>query len=693
MASPRSANCSATSSTSKAPNGSTFADQLVGNGAANVFYANGGDDAVDGGDGADILSGGLGTDLIIGGGGNDVLFGGPGADVIDGGTGIDTLSYVFAEKSIAVSLLRGKGGVPIIDYVSIFGSQSEGETIMRVENVVGSIHADIIVGSDGQNLLEGRDGSDTIQGCGGNDTIYGEMAPNSPVEEYVPGPDFTNPNFLLDCGCEDEGDHSSHHGSDDHSHRNDILDGGVGADIIYGGVGDDEICGSAGTDKLFGEIGNDIIAGGTESDVIDGGQGTDILYGGSGNDTISGGHGFDIVFGGEGTDTASYAASGAGVTVDLTQFWRNSGGDASSDLIGELLADLNSTDDAMTVLSGALFLSLIQAIGDGTDTPSFTLGVPDVLLGVENVIGSAFADSLTGNVAANVLNGGAGADFLEGGLGSDVYIVDNAGDSIFEGVGGGQDEVRSSVSQTLSANVELLTLTGSSSISGTGNTLDNVILGNTGNNVIDGGGGADKMTGGAGNDTYYIDSGGDRSYEAEGGGTDHVISTVSQTLLANVENLTLVGTAAVNGTGTDEANTIVGNSAANILDGRAGTDKIYGGDGKDTLKGGLGTDSFYFDTTLNAISNVDKLSDFLAADDTIVLDRTIFTGITANGALSETAFVVGTAATDGTDRIVYDQATGRIFYDADGNGAVAAILFAQVTAGTVLTHADFSAIA
>jgi Ca2+-binding RTX toxin-like protein len=106
------------------------------------------------------------------------------------------------------------------------------------------------------------------------------------------------------------------------------------------------------------------------------------------------------------------------------------------------------------------------------------------------------------------------------------------------------------------------------------------------------------------------------------------------------------------------------------------------------MTGNAGADSYYFDTAPGA-ANIDRITDFSGPDDTIRLNRTIFSGIAAPGSLPASAFAQGTAAADANDRILYDSATGRIFYDADGAGGAAAILFARVTAGTVLTSADF----
>ncbi|WP_208107714.1 calcium-binding protein [Thiopseudomonas denitrificans] len=231
--------------------------------------------------------------------------------------------------------------------------------------------------------------------------------------------------------------------------------------------------------------------------------------------------------------------------------------------------------------------------------------------------GGAGNDTLIGGAGNDLLDGGTGADIMRGGTGNDTYIVDDVGDQVIELAGQGTDLVMASIDYTLTANVENLTLMGEEDLKGTGNELNNIIIGNDGNNVLDGGAGndqlfggkgndtliggagndrldggegADLMMGGTGNDTYVVDHVDDVVVEHEGEGIDLVESSITYQLTDHVENLTLTGTADIDGTGNELDNIIRGNSGDNILDGGDGDDQLYGGAGNDTLIGGAGND-------------------------------------------------------------------------------------------------------
>jgi Ca2+-binding RTX toxin-like protein len=195
---------------------------------------------------------------------------------------------------------------------------------------------------------------------------------------------------------------------------------------------------------------------------------------------------------------------------------------------------------------------------------------------------------------------------LTGGAGDDSYVI-GTGDIVTEAASAGTDTVQSGITYTLGSNVENFTLTGTAAINGTGNALNNILTGNSAVNTL---------TGGAGDDTYVIGTG-DIVVEATSAGTDTVQSSITYTLGANVENLTLTGTTAINGTGNTLNNVLIGNSAANSLSGGAGNDTLDGLAGADTLTGGTGNDTYKLglgygaDTAIDTdatVGNTDVLS-------------------------------------------------------------------------------------
>jgi len=310
------------------------------------------------------------------------------------------------------------------------------------------------------------------------------------------------------------------------------------------------------------------------------------------------------------------------------------------------------------VISGGVPANTI-AINAGSTTNQFNVAGVTIkgferfdhsgFLGTINFVGSTGNDWVTTGAGADTLNGGIGVDTLSGGLGNDNYIVDSTTDVITENVGEGTDTIQSSISFNLATvnNIENLTLIGTTTINGTGNSGNNALTGNSANNTLigslgldtlNGGAGVDSLVGGTGNDTYIVDTITDYIVENAGEGTDTIQSAVNFNLLvfSNIENLTLTGTAAINGTGNSGANVLTGNSSANVLNGRSGNDILTGAAGKDTLTGGAGIDRFgYRILTDSILANFDVITDFNAnASNDLFLVTTTRSGFTNVGAVA-----------------------------------------------------------
>jgi Ca2+-binding RTX toxin-like protein len=307
-------------------------------------------------------------------------------------------------------------------------------------------------------------------------------------------------------------------------------------------------------------------------------------------------------------------------------------------------------------------------VSDGVHTVGHTVNLNTTAAESKEYDGTAGADRLDGAGGNDFIDGKAGGDTMIGGTGNDTFIVDNAGDTVDEVGGNGIDLVRSSVSFNLAGahalgSIEKLVLTGSAT-SGVGNLLANAITGNTVSNVLNGAGGNDTLRGLAGNDTLI-------------GGAGH------DSLDGGAGRDTLYGNA-----GNDE---LLGSANSDRLIGGAGNDVLNGGTGRDTLSGGAGNDVFVFDTAPGA--NFDLVTDFrnVAGDnDRIRLAKAVFTELGSTGPLSADKFYAGASAHDADDRVVYHQATGELFYDANGNAAGGVVHIATLTNHALLTASDFS---
>jgi Ca2+-binding RTX toxin-like protein len=289
---------------------------------------------------------------------------------------------------------------------------------------------------------------------------------------------------------------------------------------------------------------------------IAGTAGDDVLFGRAGDDAIDGLAGADAMSGGRGDD--SYFVDNAGDVV------------------------IEDSAGGVDIVHARVTYSL------GPNVENLVLDGGSDLGG----IGNDLANQIQGNAGSNTLDGGAGADVLLGGPGNDAYLVDDARDLAVEDANEGVDTVYTSVTHTLSAQIENLVLTGESGIRGTGNELANRLQGNAAGNVLDGGAGADLMLGGGGDDSYVVDKINDVVIENPGEGTDTIYVGATYVLGANLENLVLTGPASVDAYGSSVDNALKGNGADNALVGGAGNDHLDGSGGADLLVGGAGDDIY-----------------------------------------------------------------------------------------------------
>ncbi|MFN8549567.1 MAG: calcium-binding protein, partial [Candidatus Eisenbacteria bacterium] len=452
---------------------------------------------------------------------------------------------------------------------------------------------------------------------------------------------------------------------------NDTIDGGGGADYLYGRAGADTLRGGDSDDSLSGEDGDDTLEGGAGADYLGGDAGNDVLDGGAGNDLLRGVTGSDTyLFGrGDGQDTLrnydwwnGTPEADAATTTDVLLF---KAGVTPGDVIGQrnsnsLLITIAGTSDSVNLqeyFSGGTTANNVRVdeirFADGTAVWEFVAGDANAntLVGTSAndwLQGDAGADQLQGGAGHDLLNGGTGNDTMTGGAGNDVYVVDSTSDVTTENASEGTDTVYSSVTLTLAANVENLVLTGTAALNGTGNSLANTLTGNAANNTLSGGTGADSLRGGAGDDTYVVDNTGDTVVENAGEGTDLVQSSVTYTLAANVETLTLTGSSAISGTGNAANNTLTGNSANNTLTGNDGDDWLDGGSGSDTMRGGLGNDTDVVAQTGDVVTeNANEGTDLVRSSITYTL-----------GSNLENLTLTGTTAINGTGNTLNNVLTG-----------------------------------
>ena len=391
-----------------------------------------------------------------------------------------------------------------------------------------------------------------------------------------------------------------------------------------------------------------------------------------------------------GIDTLDYSGFSANQFIDLTpEVFMNIGGLTGNvaigrgtvieNAIGGAGADLIDGNQAANDLKGASGFDTIY--GRGNADRLYGDGGDDLLYGNggdDQLFGGADRDRMEGGIGDDLVSGGEGDDFLIGNFGDDTIEGGAGNDQIFAGwdndVVYGNDG-RDRIYGGLGAD-ELWGQQGNDFIYG--GTGDDVIRGGLGADFIEGGedhdtlfGGVDhdRLEGGAGNDSLYGEDGADILFA--GIGDDFVSGGAADDLMRG-------------GAGDD---ILRGGAGDDDIAGGDGADRIEGGLGADLLRGGAGGDAFVFGFT--GAADADRILDFSAAEDEIVLDQSVFASLSL-GLLAAGAFHEGSAAQDADDRIIYNSATGELFYDADGAGGEDQVLFAQLDPGLDLTAGNFS---
>jgi trimeric autotransporter adhesin len=654
--------------------------EVVGNALANKITGTGAGGGLSGMDGNDLLVGGSGNDGLGGGAGADTMIGGKGGDtyfvddigdkVSETGPASDT-DQVFS----TVTYVLGAN----LEHLNLFEEASKEKNIDGTGNSLNNF----LGGNTGNNILSGLAGSDTLAAGKGADTLVGGVGSD---EFQLTDKSLNGLDVIADFDGLPGGDKLSVSqvvgvlaaGTEANFIQTIVVDGttiiqlavdgsGAGPDaVVLRGVSTDldgllangsiVDVGTAATPPIDGTAGADNKAGNGVSNLIRGFGGNDTLSGLAGFDTLDGGAGNDSLIGGSESDT--YVVNSAGDKID------ESGGGTDDRILASIAIDLNNAAYAGIEHATLIGTAALSAIGNGG------------------------ANMLIGNLAANKLDGRDGVDTLIGGAGNDIYLVGDTLDTVIENPGEGVDTVTSTASDfSLGANIENLTLALGAANGGgnalankiTGNAADNnlfggagndFLLGNDGADMLIGGDGADIMVGGKGSDSYFVENAGDKVVESGAAGeVDSVVSDVSYTLGANLENLDLTGADETNGIGNSLGNSINGNFRNNELSGLAGNDTLngFGGDdillggagndeliafdGVDRLVGGAGNDTFSF--TVTSLAGVDVIADFNGLPGGDVIDvGGLLVGFTPD--VSNVNDFLKTSTADGSTKIQVD---------------------------------------
>ncbi|QLE40350.1 calcium-binding protein [Nostoc sp. C052] len=701
-----------------------------------VVNGQGGNDKIDGKSGNDLLRGGIGNDTLIGGEGDDSLFGGEGNDSLLGGGGDDSLLGGTGDDI----LLGGTGND------TLFGGR-ENDTLLGGTGddrlTVGSSNLDTL---GGDQLLSGEDGNDTLSASGyesryedtyytsGNNTLNGGAGDDYLIVKFSKGNNLLNGGDGNDTFSESttvNGTFSKYNTG------NDTVDGGQGDDLLsynsdairgmtstfnpttnvgsitidtnqfsYKNIERLNITGTYYDDDIVGTNGNDTLnPGSSGNDTIDGGAGDDLLsyynYSGGGTTSffdattntglitsgsnrvsyknierlnITSGFGDDNIVGSNGNDTLDPGKAGndtidGGAGDDLLSYSYNSGG-----------AGITSTFDATTNTG------LITA---GTRLVSYKNIERLDITGTEyddNIVGGNGNDTLDpGRSGDDTINGGAGDDLL-----SYLYDFGDGITSTFDATTN-TGLITSDRNRVSYKNIERLEIAGTE--------YDDNIVGSNGNDRITGSyasfdagftefdiiSGNDIIDGGNGDDLLIVNDSGD----LRGFGITSTLNAITnegsitagtnQVSYKNIERLDIIGTY--------YDDLIVGGNGNDTLNGGFGNDILIGGKGNDSLNGGSGIDTFAFNSFNEGI---DRLDDFNTTNELIRVSIAGFGGGLSPGSLSANQFTIGASATTSTQRFIYNDVTGALFFDQDGSASsFTQVQFAQLSPGSSLTKNNF----
>ena len=568
----------------------------IGNSLANVLTAN---------SGADTLTAGVGVATLIGGSGNDLFVVNTASDVVQDSstTSNDTIS-----SAVSYSLPTNVNTLLLTGSASVTGWANDGN--------------DTLIANNGVDTLIGGAGNDTfVIGVAGDIVQDTSASATNTIDSSVNYSLPTNVSVLILTGT------AALHATGNAA--NDLLVGNSGADTLSAGIGTDTLISGVGAtiESLVGGTGTDLFVVNYAADIVTVGathgadtiqssvsytlptnvnvltltgtanlmgaaaSGNNAIIGNTGNDTLRAGSGSDSLIAGSGVDTL---IGGAGADTFV----------------------INSAADVLQSISSAAGNTVVSSVSYSMATNISVLR----LTGTANLAatGNAAANTIYANSGADTLTAGTGIANLIGGLGADLFVVNNAIDSVNEtNAKSAQDTIQSSVSFTLPNAVNVLLLTGSGNLTGTGNTGPDSIVGNAGLDVLVAGAGTDTLVAGAGiatlvggasNDTFVINSISDLVQDSISGNHNTLISSVSVTLVTNVNTLQFSGSANLIGTANSANDLLEGNAGADTLKAGSGNDTLVAGSGVDTLIGGTGTTTFIVNNSGDVVQSASTSS-------------------------------------------------------------------------------------